>query len=109
MLLETAVDIAANTTPIAERALLCRPAGEPERLVQLCLYAPMEDGDGWLCEAALINLFRDRARARGVDSLQALQLALGALHGALEGLIRAGGSVAWADGSPFTSLDDVNR
>lgn len=101
--------IADNTTPIAERALLCRPAGEPERVVQLCLYAPVEDGDGWLCEAGLLNLYRDRARARGVDSLQALQLALGALHSALEDLIRAGGSVAWEDGSPFTSLDDIKK
>ncbi|MCC5888613.1 MAG: hypothetical protein JJT88_19420 [Gammaproteobacteria bacterium] len=99
--------IAANTTPIAERTLLCRPAGEAERLVQLCLYAPVEDDGGWLCEAALLNLFRDRARARGVDSLQALQLALGALHEALEGVIRGGGTVSWADGSPFTSLDDI--
>jgi len=103
------VKIAANTTPIAERALLCRPAGEPERLVQLCLYAPVEDGEGWLCEAALLNLFRDRAWARGVDSLQALQLALSALHAALEEVIRSGGSVAWADGSPFTSLDDIKK
>lgn len=98
-----------ESLPIAERALRCRPAGEPERLVRLCLYAPVEDEEGWLCEAALLNLFRDRARARGVDSLQALQLALGALHAALEALIRAGGSVAWADGSPFTSLDDLKR
>ena len=101
--------IADDTTPIAERELLCRPAGELERVVRLCLYAPVEDGDGWLCEAALLNLFRDRARARGVDSLQALQLALGALHTALEGVIRSGGSVAWADGSPFSSLDDIKR
>lgn len=101
--------MADDTTPIAERTLLCRPAGEPERKVQLCLYAPVEDDDGWVCEAALANLFRDRARARGVDSLQALQLALAVLHGALEDLIQAGGSVAWADGSPLTSLDDVRR
>ena len=101
--------IADNTTPIAERALLCRPAGEPERVVQVCLYAPVEDGDGWLCEAALLNLYRDRARARGVDSLQALQLALGTLHAALEDLIRAGATVAWADGSAFTSLDDIKK
>lgn len=101
--------IAENSTPIAERALLCRPAGEPERLVQLCLYAPVAEGDAWLCEAALLNLYRDRARARGVDSLQALQLALATLHATLEDLIRAGGSVAWADGSPFTSLDDIKK
>lgn len=104
------MNIAPNTTPVAERALLCRPAGEPERRVQLCLYAPVEESTGaWVCEAALVNLFRDRARARGVDSLQALQLALAAVHEALEDLIRRGGSVAWEDGSPFTSLDDLRR
>lgn len=101
--------IAANTTPIAERALLCRPAGESERVVGLCLYAPVEDGDGWLCEAALVNLFSDRVRARGVDSLQALQLALAALHAALEAVIRSGGAVSWADGSPFTSVEDIRK
>lgn len=109
MTVDSAPEVADSATPIAERALICRPAGEPERMVRLCLFAPVEDGDGWLCEAALVNLFRDRARARGVDSLQALQLALGALHRALEGVIRAGGSVAWADGSPFTSLDDIRQ
>lgn len=96
-------------TVIAERALLCSPAGEAQRAVVLRLHAPVRDADGWLCEAELMNLFEDRARARGVDSLQALQLALGAVHQALEGMIRAGGSVCWADGSPFMSLDDLRR
>jgi len=97
----------AEEQVIAERALLCQPAGEPQRAVVLRLHAPVRTNDGWLCEAELMNLFEDRARARGVDSLQALQLALGAVHSALEHLIREGGMVCWGDGSPFASVDDV--
>lgn len=103
----------ARVTPseqvIAERALLCQPAGEPQRAVVLRLHAPVREDDGWRCEVELMNLFEDRARARGVDSLQALQLALGAVHSALESLIQEGGTVCWADGSPFASVDDLRR
>ncbi len=94
---------------IAERLLLCAPAGAPARQVTLRIMAPMPATDGWICEAELANLFRDRASARGVDSLQALQLVLGAVHEALESMIRDGGRVAWADGSPFLSVDDLRR
>jgi len=100
---------AAPGSVVAERLLLCAPAGAQARQVQLRVTAPTPAGDGWVCEAELTNLFRDRASARGVDSLQALQLVLGAVQHALETIIRAGGSVAWADGSPFQSVDDLRR
>lgn len=97
---------------IARRTLLCSLPGEEARSVQLLIRAPIPDpgqAGQWLCEAALEQLYQDVVQVRGVDSLQALQLALHAVRGALQSLLDAGGSVRWADGSAEMTLEDLLR
>lgn len=97
---------------IARRTLYCRPAGGAERSVNLLVRAPIPDpgrAGQWLCEAALEHLYQDVVQVRGVDSLQALQLALHAVREALESLLAAGGSLRWADGSAEMTIEDLWR
>lgn len=92
---------------IARRRLRCSFQGSPEREVELLIHEPAPDGDGWRCVAALENLFRDVAVARGVDSLQALQLAMREVTGTLARIIDGGGSVSWEDGSGQLTPEDL--
>ncbi|HSG88182.1 MAG TPA: hypothetical protein VLA56_03160 [Pseudomonadales bacterium] len=94
---------------IARRTLRCQPPGEAERLVEVLVRAPVPDAGQWVCEAALENLYRDVARARGVDSMQALQLALDTVRGTLTALIEAGGQVDWPDGSGRLDPENLLR
>ena len=94
---------------IAHRTLICRPAGEAEREVVVRIRAPVPEAGRWLCEAELEHLYRDVARARGVDSLQALQLALETVRITLASLLEAGGSIHWGDGSAMLSTEDLLR
>jgi hypothetical protein len=94
---------------VAARDLICAPAGEPARPVALRVRAPVRQGAHWLCEARLDNLYQDSVVARGVDSLQALQLALEATRGALATLLEEGGQLQWADGSGALTVDDLMR
>ena len=106
--------IAANPDParvvvIAERHLQCSFPDSPMRDVRLLIHAPVRepDGTGWRCVAALENLFKDVATARGVDSLQALQLVLREVGETLEAIRQAGGTVGWQDGSGELSDEDL--
>jgi hypothetical protein len=94
---------------IAERELLCTPAGESPRRIALRVRAPVRAGEHWLCEARIDNLFRDVVQAQGVDSLQALQLALEAIRRALAGVVAGGGRLEWADGSGEVTAEDLLR
>lgn len=94
---------------IAERELLCAPAGETPRRIALRVRAPVRAGEHWLCEARIDNLFRDVVQAQGVDSLQALQLALESIRRALAGVVAAGGRLEWADGSGAVTAEDLLR
>lgn len=94
---------------IARRTLLCRPVGADERVVEVTVRAPVPEGVRWVCEAALANLSDDVVQVRGVDSLQALQLALEVVRTALADLVLAGGTLRWADGSGALTPDDLLR
>lgn len=97
---------------IARRTLSCRPPAGEERTVHLLIRAPIPDpkqAGQWVCEAALEHLYQDVVQVRGVDSLQALQLALHAVREALQTLLDEGGSVRWADGSAEMTLEDLLR
>jgi hypothetical protein len=94
---------------IARRHLLCTPAGQDEREVVVTIRAPVPEGARWVCEAGLENLYRDVAQARGVDSLQALQLALDLVRRTLGEVVEAGGRLRWKDGSGDVTPEDLMR
>lgn len=94
---------------IAERELWCAPAGETPRRIALRVRAPVRTGEHWRCEARIDNLYRDAVQAEGVDSLQALQLALESIRRALAAIVAAGGRLEWADGSGAVTAEDLLR
>jgi hypothetical protein len=90
---------------MAERDLQLRKPGGTDSAVRIRIGRPYPSGDDWQCPYEIDAPGLKRTFAiYGVDSVQALALALKAVDVELEVIAKqAGGSLLWLD-EPFTSL-----
>jgi hypothetical protein len=84
---------------IAERQLLgINPSGE-KLLITLRLGAPYQSSDvDWACPVEAEGLYTKLVDIHGIDSFQALMLAISLLKGLLGGFVEKGGKLLWPDG-----------
>jgi hypothetical protein len=63
--------------------------------------------DEWTCPVSLEGLYKHRGPIFGVDSLQALMLAIKFVKDLLEDFFEKGGNIYWFDDSKPVSLDEL--
>ncbi|UCF88767.1 MAG: hypothetical protein JSV70_00470 [bacterium] len=69
---------------------------------------PFEVGhDEWACPVSMEGLYKQRGPIFGVDSFQALMLAVKFVKDLLKDFQDKGGSIYWADDSKPASLNDL--
>lgn len=77
-------DANAKAVPIATRQL--RTASTPSRSVVVRLFAPQQEGNNWSCVFEIATDRTEQTRAFGVDSMQALQMAIEGIRVTLQSL-----------------------
>jgi hypothetical protein len=98
------------TTPewIAHHAVICRSADGTEHPVVISIGRPYDTGHGdWACPVETAGLHGRHPDMMGVDSLQALCLALSFARKMLEGFVEKGGSLIDPDSREEWSLQDL--
>ena len=89
-------------TIVATRSFVGRTLERGEFDIMGAVGMPYPCGEGeWACPVFLTPLFDQLPDIRGVDSFQALSLALKLIHSLLEGFIEQGGTLFF-DGEKFT-------
>lgn len=93
---------------IAERDVICQRASGNFFPVTIRIGAPYRNADGeWACPVSLIGLQEQLNDMRGVDSLQALVLAIGLARKLLGYVIDDGGRILWPDSNSPVDLDTL--
>jgi len=92
---------------IAQRNLCCvNPAGDALSL-QIKISKPRQVNELWEVYVDLTGLYDQTFLIKGVDSFQAICLAMGFVRNALEKYLSEGGRLLWADQSGEINLDTM--
>ncbi|HEX9626238.1 MAG TPA: hypothetical protein VGA00_04810 [Acidiferrobacterales bacterium] len=93
---------------IAERDVICQRASGKYFPVTIRIGAPyrVEEGE-WACPVSLTGLQEQLSDVHGVDSLQALLLAIGLARKLLGYIIDDGGRILWPDSDSPVDLDTL--
>jgi hypothetical protein len=93
---------------IAERKLVAEhpQKGHLPMCIRIGKPYPERNGERWACPVFVEGVARRGADIRGVDSLQALTLALHFAKATLQSLVDRGSALYWPDGQP-TSIEQI--
>ena len=93
---------------VASRKLKAVDANGKAFDLQIVIGLPFEvSPDEWACPVSLEGLFKHRGSVFGVDSLQALLLAIKFVKDLLQDFDQKGGKFYWFDNGGPVSLDDL--
>lgn len=93
---------------VASRKLKAVDANGKASDLEIVIGLPFEvSQDEWACPVSLEGLFKHRGSVFGVDSLQALMLAIKFVKDLLEDFYEKGGKICWFDDGKPVSLEDL--
>ena len=99
-----------KTDIIAERELVGDSPKKGRFRVVLRIGRPYRSSDvDWACPVSLEGLRFRLADVHGVDSFQALMLALSLMRSLLEGFVEEGGKLSWPENGEQVSVDSLFR
>ena len=87
---------------VAERELIGEAAGRGRFPVRIRIGKPYPSDVDWACPVTVEGVDWPFPDMHGVDSLQALTLALQFARHALESFLQKGGTLFWPEGEPAT-------
>ncbi len=93
---------------VAEREIfVIFPKGEKKKL-NISLGKPYQTGaNDWACPVLLEGMYKNLQDVHGIDSWQALTLAMSLIQQLLRGFLADGGKVYWEEGGEEISLKDI--
>lgn len=94
-------------TVVAQRKLIGRSPDGAQFDIEIQIGTPYRDGEAWACPVALTPLYHRLADIHGVDSFQAVSLALGLVHRLLESFREKGGTISYPVGDDFDLDEDA--
>lgn len=98
----------AHLTPLAECALLAVDRSGREFPITIGVGRPYETGpQEWACPVRLGGLYEDLRDQHGVDSWQALQLALRLVSQLLGYFVEDGGRLLWPDTREEMAVEEL--
>lgn len=96
------------TEIIAERSLFAISAKGEKLTLRIAVGRPYQVDDvSWACPVSIEGLYTKLHDAVGVDSWQALTLAIGLTRQLLDHFLEGGGKLYWEEGGEEVTLNDL--
>src|SRR5689334_12822526 len=88
-------------TVLAQRKLVGRSANGEQFDIEIQIGTPFRDGEDWACPVSMTPLYDRLANIYGVDSFQAVSLALRLVRRLLDNFREKGGTLSYPTGEDF--------
>jgi hypothetical protein len=93
---------------LAQRMLVGRSADGTQVDIEIQIGTPYRDGEDWACPVSITPLYDRLADIHGIDSFQAVSLALRLVHRLLENFKEKGGTLSYPEGDEFVLDEDFS-